>query len=320
MTALCSRKEHAEQLSELRSWDFITVMGFAMVSTYGRVMAARAIESKRSSFLQRFVPDVSQLVRVMRDTRSVLGGSACLAILHGDTKWVPGDLDIFCPRDGYETFCIFVVDKLGGKVIRHYDSDDMRRHHPNDCPRGVCDRRLIEIATTTFDVMCSNSVSALEPLASSFSTHLMNFISADSVCIAYPWTFSERVGITRPIPGDPSRSLHAKHMERGYRFRYALQETSQYRFQELCPGDGYCCRALRYFGDSKCLSITFEYPPSLTSLYTPVHLPTFGSPAPDLSWTTAWVWGGFPCKRGSCTLYKDPYVQPVVLCDTHRLV
>lgn len=314
------RKPYGEQLSDLESWDFMTLMGFAMVSTYGRIMAARVLEAKRTSFLHRFIRDVGQLVQVMRDTRAVLGGSACLAILQSTARWVPGDLDIFCPRDGYETFCIYIVDKLGGKVIQHHDIEDIRRHRPDDCPEGVCDRRLIRTSSITFDVMCSNTLAATEPVANSFSTHLMNFIGADSICIAYPWLFGDRICVMKPVEGYDHSVHMGKYIERGYRIQAGLQDASSYRLQERCPSNGHCCRALRYFGDSNCLSMTFSYPHSLVTLHTPIHLPPFGTPSLDLAWTTAWVWGGNPCNRGTCILRTDSCVHAVVLCDAHRLV
>lgn len=299
----------------------MTLMGFAMVSMYGRVMVARALESKRTTFLHQFIHDVGHFVQVMRDTCAVLGGSVCLAILQGSTRWVPSDLDVFCPRDSYKMFCIYLIDKLGGKVGRHQDIDDIIRCHPHDCPSGVFDRRIIHTSTVTFDVMCSNSLTATEPVANSYATHLMNFISADAVCIAYPWMFTERVCVTRSDVEGHDLGLHLrKYADRGYRIQPGWQESPSYRLQERCSGNGHCCKALRYLGDADCLSVTFEYPHSLVNLYTPVHLPPFGTPPPDLAWTTAWVWGGNPCNKGSCMLYVESSVYAVVLCDAHRLL
>lgn len=292
-----------------------------MLSGTGRSLAIQSLEHRRKVFLRRYVDDVEHFLAVMRDTRTVIGGSACLPMLRGEEYWAPTDIDLFCPKDSYETMCIYVVDRLRGRMIEHLDEENLHREYPSDCPQGVCDRRRILTEKITFDIMCSPSLTATEPIAHSFATHTMNFVAADSVCIAYPLLFSARRSVLRPssLWTDPS-DLVTKYLGRGYEFHSCFLYESQGATRKPCATNGHCPRALRYFGDLSCFTMSLACEEDVLTLYLPKHLPPFGNPSPTLAWTTAWVFGGEACHNESCNVHTDSHVQPLVLCDIDSLV
>lgn len=272
----------------------------------------RTLDHRRTSFLALYTHDVPGLMAVLRDTRSVIGGSACLAVLNRVGDWVPNDLDVFCPRDGYETCCVYLIDRLHGQVITHLDEDDLNSERPGDCPEGVCDRRVIRTKFGLFDVMCSSTLTATEPIAHAFSSHLMNFISADSICVAYPWSFNNRCGTTRARDtGHSCREITDSYVRRDYYFPPRLRDQLRGRQVGGCPRNGYCARQLRYFGDKHCLTVTFPQYGKVVILCNPTAMPSMPEAEEETAWSSAWVFGGKGCGE-ECIGNFDSYVNAVV--------
>lgn len=285
-----------------------------------RSMAMEAFSTRRKVVFGRYVDNVDEFIAVLRDTHSVVGGSACFPILMGSVLWRPHDFDLFCLKDGFETLCIYAVDKLGGKVVEHLDTEDFAQTYPLDCPPGVAERRRIQTKSAIFDIHCSTSLSASFPITQSFSTITMNSIGADNFCIAYPWTFAERIGVLRTTDIWSNYAiLLDKYVGRGYLFRDTLQEAINLPWFGDCASNGYCAKTRRYFGDNNCLSVSFNPSDELMGSVQSGRLASVGHESPGMTWTSAWVFGGEGCANMLCPVKCDSYAEPVLLCRTHDI-
>ncbi|KAJ3529883.1 hypothetical protein NM688_g7792 [Phlebia brevispora] len=185
-----------EQVEQSKGWDATMLVGLGLVSLEGRTTAIRLWSERLKRFLGKYVSDPEALRRVMDETRTVLSGGGAVHFLQPSSDWTPRDLDFYCPEDQYEIFCIYIIDVLGGVVQLHQEEADMATdiHEPYR-HIAIKERRVIQTRFATFDVMCAKGMTSLFPIAHFFATHLMNFVSASSVCIAYPHALAQKVGV-----------------------------------------------------------------------------------------------------------------------------
>ncbi|KAH9855227.1 hypothetical protein C2E23DRAFT_866854 [Lenzites betulinus] len=159
---------------------------------------------------------------MLRITSSVLSGSTALHILDNEraAQWSPSDLNIYTPRHGLQAFVDYLCASEGYSVTK---IDTSKYPYDNSSIEKVVH---LQRTDHEIDVIQSSSSSALEPIPLFWSSHLMNYLTADGFCVAYPtYTLSGR-GLLNPfklvglqIP--PPRSINAmeKYVARGYNFR-----------------------------------------------------------------------------------------------------
>ncbi|KAI0634074.1 hypothetical protein C8Q77DRAFT_1022930, partial [Trametes polyzona] len=158
----------------------------------------------------------------LRIAGAVISGSVALNVLASvpGIPWCPGDLDIYCPMG------------QAGRVVKYLINCE--HYAINRCSSTFYSRDAAGISiivklckgSTNIDVIQSATPSALHPLPFFWATHLMNFLSATSFCIAYPSLTSNARGLLNPIsltlykyPHKRTLDVLRKYGQRGYDFR-----------------------------------------------------------------------------------------------------
>ncbi|KAI0359246.1 hypothetical protein OH77DRAFT_1375134, partial [Trametes cingulata] len=153
---------------------------------------------------------------------AVVSGSTALHILdiQGSARWVPNDLDIYTPLGK----AVRLVSYLVKAEYYQYTGCHLSNYHGDF--GGYTKVFHLEKSGRKIDVIQSCTASALHPIPYFWSTHVMNYLTADSFCIAYPtFTLSGR-GLLNPLPlikhrypRERTLSVMAKYQDRGYDFR-----------------------------------------------------------------------------------------------------
>ncbi|KAL1942583.1 hypothetical protein VTO73DRAFT_6185 [Trametes versicolor] len=205
--------------------------------------------------LSPYVSDTSAFRAQMRLMGAVISGSFALAfLLQNDSRaFAPNDVDVYLPLQFGHRFALYLVRVEGYQLVK-----------TSRVPYG----RLVAHQTVfalkkgprRIDVIPSSNDCSLYPITHFWASHLMNFLSADTYCVAYPdLTFSGR-SVLSPFqliqyrhPSAYVADLIQKYELRGYDFRvrpYAWDEPPR---TTGCVGNGACPRVRRFFGDRFCV-------------------------------------------------------------------
>ncbi|PSR87070.1 hypothetical protein PHLCEN_2v5256 [Hermanssonia centrifuga] len=292
------RQSKSIQVSSAEAWDIDRVVGLTLLSPHASAIAGEAMLNKFRSRLATVTDDVDAFLHAMRLSGACLSGGRALSIVDNKATFEGVDWDFYCPFEGFDAFCIFLVERLKGTTV---ELGPLAQAHYVSMV-GICGFRRISTERGVFDVMRSETATPLLPLPYFHSTLLVNYISADSLCVAYPLGLLSRNGVTQ------SRSLSehataglAKYRSRGYEF-HDVPWTWDPRKEGRCYEHGHCSRAVRYFGDEYCFTVKFpnRSPPSV--------LPILGGKL-----TCAWVWGGYGCGHADCLLHVPSIAHSLLI-------
>ncbi|OJT12390.1 hypothetical protein TRAPUB_11059 [Trametes pubescens] len=131
--------------------------------------------------LRQYVADPAVFRSAMRLYGAVLSGSFALHFLRMNDKceFNPGDLDLYVPRSYATRILAYLLDVEGYSFITTFR-----------VPYGqnVAQQFVIVVGKPglTIDIIPSVSEEALYPLSHFWGSHLVNYISADTFCVAYP--------------------------------------------------------------------------------------------------------------------------------------
>ncbi|KAJ3534708.1 hypothetical protein NM688_g7094 [Phlebia brevispora] len=292
----------APSMEAAANLDFMALIGLATMSPRCKDLAGECLHRRWCSFLRAIAPELPAQVFIdaLKSTRSVFSGSACIAFLFPPSTWKMGDVDVFCPQDNYDNFCDFLLHALPGTLILDQTKDDLAALSHDYHGRRVIGRRKIRTDNTTFDVLCADSLCALTAVASFFATHVMNVVTADSICIAYPLLLSQQRGLLRPFF---NREVHGPLISKWQHRNFNLQEDrTLWQTSTSCNDPLLLCpRQLRYFGDPYC--ITFRFTNEYISHVQRTELSANNELLQhSLHMTACWVLGGLPCGNPRCDL------------------
>lgn len=268
---------------------------------------AYTLNHRYDAALASFVRDPTGLRNTLRVTGSVISGSAALYILDVDraTKWYPNDLDIYAPITSAAIMVTYLVTVEGYEILDKPPPESRYYSSPGFNSVAHLRRGDFEI-----DVIRSNTISALHPIPYFWSTHLMNYLTADAYCIAYPNDTLIGRGLLNPVqliahqyPLPRTMRTMKKYKARGYIFR-SRPTAWDANAQDECDSGPGCPRTVRYFGDNLCL------------------MGSFGSHAdaargeltlPDPTRTVRW-WRGGPTCGHKCmhSIFEDARSVPSV--------
>ncbi|OJT04372.1 hypothetical protein TRAPUB_4915 [Trametes pubescens] len=214
--------------------------------------------------LRQYVQDPHGLRGVMRMLRAVISGSFGLAFLlrNAGLAITPGDLDLYVPMEFATRLAAYLVSVEG---YTHSATS------PVPYGRNTAHQLVIvlEKEGRRIDVVPSVNDSAIYPISHFWSTHVMNYITADTFCLAYPeLTFSGRALLS---PFQLIRGRHTsayivalirKYEDRGFAFRVRSYAWGNGTSPLACANTEGCSRVRRFFGDRYCmvgsLSRTYE--------------------------------------------------------------
>lgn len=290
------------QLEVTQDWDLTTVLGLFNHTPATRVLAQQTLQAQLRRVVAGITPQVSEFLTVMDVTGTVLSGSNALRFADRKSLWIPNDFDFYCNGRGFLIFCAFLETYLGAELLEVHSDDSGHIPYPL---KGVVEMRRYQTSLTRLDVMCSASPSALYPLTFFHSTLVMNAISANSICIAYPQHVVDRSGLlSMHGMGDIAREAAEKYETRGYQLvAHDFHHADDGGFAQ---GSG-CGRRHRYFGDEFCLTIPFA----------PLIMPAVKSQSrfARSKWTAGWTLGGASCGEFMCEDCCGPESYTAVLMD-----
>ena len=262
--------------------------------------AVKWLEGRYHALLRRYVLDPNGFRSLLRVTGSVLSGSSVLNLLDRERShmWTPTDLDIYTATDSTYRVAWYLIHVEGYMFKRSVESSY------NGAFAGF--RQVVHLTKgeAHIDIIQSVTISALHPIGYFWGTHVMNYISADFFCIAYPKTTLEGRGLLNPValvdrqyPGKRTLAVLKKYAERGYEFRVRPYAWDASVDTECDQSEG-CPRTIRRFGDRYCLMGSFHMADSPSLL--PHGLPVAGH-------VVRW-WRGGPACGGVCVAPEDAVI------------
>lgn len=291
------------------SFEYIALKDLVLISAVSpsmRALVGQFIRGKWLRALSRFVDSPVELCNLLRSTHSVVSGSTALHfILDSPRSWTASDCDLYVPFGASDT----IQKYLRGR--ESYEDPRGRSGKPDDYVKAIQNSRhnpsihsvvhLYRSNGMKIDIIESTSTSALHPLAFFWSTHVTNYISADTLCVTYPsLTFNGR-GCYVPITHAAVDRALAKYEARGFRLtsfssNVGPEVCSLYpSLLNDCNKNPNCPHQFRSFGDKWCLQFVFdESSTNHDAADVPVPL---------------WRYGGREC--GVCGLETDREVRMI---------
>ncbi|KAH9887375.1 hypothetical protein C8Q73DRAFT_604318, partial [Cubamyces lactineus] len=159
---------------------------------------------------------------VLRATMSVVSGSTVLHIIDQarSPTWKPNDLDIYAPLDGAGRVASYLID------VEHYSWKGLQESSYESDHSGFKAVIHLSKGDQQIDVIQSVTTSALYPLPFFWSTHVMNYFTADMFCVVYPTYTLQGRGLLNPVvlvskryPSIRTLQVIGKYQTRGYDFR-----------------------------------------------------------------------------------------------------
>ncbi|GJF00046.1 hypothetical protein PsYK624_163230 [Phanerochaete sordida] len=207
-------------LDVVREWPFVKLIGLAAYSDSFSVIAESVLADRRDALFRSLTSDIDKLKVIMRQNGVLLSGSRCLRHLDDEHDFTPGDWDWYVPDHGYDSFVAYLVEELGAKLVA--ETEDYRSVgditvSESAQAHGISRIGRFTVGPTSHDVIRSRSGCAELPIVMFHSTTVMNYLSADRIDIAYPYTFFGGVGI-KAARWRTSTDEFAllKYRERGY--------------------------------------------------------------------------------------------------------
>lgn len=208
----------------------------------------------------RFVDDVSVLMSLVTETRSLFSGGQVLRFVsRGRLRgiWEPNDLDIYCPiGQGGCIVDLFEAQGYRARVIPAGDGFD--RPYVDDTYIS-CVVRLQHHDGRRIDVVSSVNYSALSPIARYYASHVVNVITASSISIAYPKSTLNGRAFARPWTPITCNMTDAeeKYRRRGYQMIQFAENTEAMTEPKATVGRFYCPHVVRSFADDGTLRVWY---------------------------------------------------------------
>lgn len=231
------------------------LQSLSQISSQYKELVVTHLDLSYDEALRRYVDDPHGLRGTMRMLGAIISGSFALAFVMRNTDAVitPGDLDLYVPTQFAKRFVAYLVNVEGYHRIATANIPYGR----NSAHRPVI---LLAKQGVRIDVVPSNNEAALFPLSHFWSTHVMNFLSADTFSVAYPdLTFAGR-GLLSPFQLIAYRhtseyiiTLIRKYEARGFSFRVRPYAWGEQVPSVVCDVGPACSRTRRFFGDRFCL-------------------------------------------------------------------
>ena len=292
-----------------QSWDLRMLLGLTSLPPLGPSIARQAIIRWRDSIYAQLSREPLRFRDELRSCAGIICGSAIIRALEAspdDPKpWKPHEYDIFVPRATFKAFCAFVQRECEGNITD-------RAHFAQTSNPHIGERRIIRTPVAVLCVYATRDPCPLVAIAASPLNIQLSFLSADTLCVAYPWAVYYKHATSRPgpttddTPETRETALHQTYARRGYNFR-ALQK----RASGNCLQHGMCPKQTRHFGDDSCMTIVFhdasEPRPNVRPSKDNLHM------------TASWVFGGQACGNATCAYGIQSSVHSAMVCSDHPL-
>ncbi|KAL1942560.1 hypothetical protein VTO73DRAFT_6162 [Trametes versicolor] len=231
-----------------------TLRAFSEVAPQHAEWITSHLDSAYDAALSSYVSDTSAFRSNMRMLGAVISGSFALSFLlrNHAPPFMPQDMDLYVPKTNARRFARYLITVEGYQLER-----------TTRVPYGrvVAHQLVIQLkrGAKRIEVIPSTNDSSLYPISHFWATHLMNFLSSDTYCMAYPeLTFSGRAVLSpfqlidHRFPSEYIASLVAKYEARGFDIRVRPYAWTDAPSHGTDGGDATCPRVRRFFGDRYC--------------------------------------------------------------------
>ncbi|KAF7796981.1 hypothetical protein EIP86_008170 [Pleurotus ostreatoroseus] len=245
-------------------------------------LVSRELLLRFETMLRPFMTDLTGFCDCMLDTKTVISGSSAVFFFEGQPAWVPRDLDLYTTFEGFHVIIAYLVAFEGYKVVtkRARLIDDAIFLYTT-LSGSVLFHRLERGDGMSIDICASRTDCPLYPIASFWSPLLMNYITPNSFCCAYPELLDSKLIFDISSPTQEwAQGAHdhrrSKYSDRGYTI-------------ESLPSDHPALDThIRFFHDTRSLHITFGSPHNCYGEWCRVGFPTTITPG----FRTQWMLGG----------------------------
>ncbi|KAI9063180.1 hypothetical protein FKP32DRAFT_1553809, partial [Trametes sanguinea] len=161
--------------------DIQTLHTLARSSTDMRKWVHGFLETEYNNDLSAYVAHPSALRAVLRLLHAVISGSFALAFLlrNNEPKIIARDLDIYVPHKYAKRLARYLTAGEGYSVV-------LSHHHRYDGNAAIASVQVLAKGAMRIEIIESTTSSALFPLPHFWATHVVNYLTADTFCIAYP--------------------------------------------------------------------------------------------------------------------------------------
>lgn len=204
--------------------------------------------------LREYVSDPAAFRANMRMTGSVISGSFALAfLLHNDkNQFIPNDMDLYVSHGFATRFALYLV-----RVELYHVERTTRVPYGRMAAHDSV--LVLKKGNKRIDIIPSVNNNSLFPITHFWASHLMNYLTADAYCIAYPeLTFAHRAVLSPfqlvqyRFPSAYVADLITKYEGRGFDFRVRPYAWDVPGGTSSCSGNAACPRVRRFFGDRFC--------------------------------------------------------------------
>ena len=288
----------AEQDRRLKTWSLLLLFGLYTRNERGRRIVCRSLLVRTLEFLREVGPP-AEVRSNMRSTDTVLTGSSIVHFLIRDDtlSWIPSNVNFVSSSAGFNQFCTYLVSDLNADELRHEllhpDDDDPTQEQADAvvfAEAGITERVHFRVRDVTIQVSRSATFSPLTAIAWGDNSLLFSYLSADTVCVAYPHAFLDNACIFSTGRGTET---HLKlYKDRRFTvYRSAMDYLGIPHAVECLP-NGYCAKAKRYFADDRCIFMRFGDGAAYLGGDDSLAVERF---------TAVWTWGGQPCENRRCS-------------------
>lgn len=197
-----------------------SLLSLRRTSKWLHAHASEVLQSDRRKLIVHYFPNAEQLWRCLDETHAVVGGLAALLFLLRNPRALPATLDIYVSSLDSDRLEQLMEEDLD-LFLTNVEQDTNRLGH------HVSRAATFTISATRFiTVHTSMSVSALDPIAITPVTALLNWVSPHTFACGYPsLTFQQRCVAAAPT-GIHLNLLPLYRILSGLHFELATEPSS----------------------------------------------------------------------------------------------
>ncbi|KAI9070400.1 hypothetical protein FKP32DRAFT_1753323 [Trametes sanguinea] len=245
--------------------DIHTLRMFSYTSRTGATWVQKLLSDEYDNALQNYVAHPLSFRNVLRLLQAVVSGPFALAFILRNTtlSFDPERLDIYVERGLARRMAKYL------EVTEGYSLREQR--HADHIELGLWSTTYLDKGSKRVEIKESLMFTALYPIPHLWSSLSMNYLTADTYCIAYPAYTLKGYGLINPsfIAADGSLRNTVSAEKQAYEargFKFRLNPRSfLYPFPHTCRATGGCSIVRRFFGDRYCFTGTCARRPHYSS-------------------------------------------------------
>ncbi|KAH7905060.1 hypothetical protein BJ138DRAFT_1118830 [Hygrophoropsis aurantiaca] len=267
------------------------LLGFSSACKDHRTWVLQYLNRRIHNSLTVFISSPAALLDTMRFTSAVISGSFALAMFlpAAAVNWNIADLNIYT-RDIHYNQLVLLLLRDGYKVnYGGYRAAPANYYNP--AVKGII---TLNKGNQSVEIIISRTDSSIRPIFYFHSTVMMNFLTADSLFVAYPRLISHRRGLTNPLSrwdSETTRIAVDKYRQRGYTIT-----DGRYNENHICEKHVWCTEHTRTTHDKGCLQLQLDRPNTVTL-----------AAIPRQTQLVVWFFGGKSCRVGA--VFAEPYAR-----------